>query len=128
MSLLPLLLRGDPAIEIANVSYGLLVRINRMNLFADSAEHGKRRDPGSNEDLGPDRHPDRVRYIHGGLGGIAQAVIARIAGDANNLKPAVVLGHCERQRTLAFHMGQAAAAAYGIAFDMIAVRQGLVKL
>src|SRR5882672_7586587 len=111
MSLLPLLLRGDPTIEIANVSYGLLVRIHRMNLFADSAEHGERRDSGSNEDLGPNRHPDRVRKIHGGFGGIAQAVVARIADDANHLKPTVAPGNSERKRRLAFQLGHAELAA-----------------
>src|SRR5712664_3060212 len=127
MSLLPLLLRGDPAIEIANISDGLLVRIHRMNLFADSAEHGKRRYPGSNEDLGPNRHPDRVRYIYGGLGGIAQAVIARIADDANHLKPAVAPGNCERKRRLAFHLGHADLAANGIAVRKILASQGLIN-
>src|SRR6266850_2260199 len=107
MSLLPFLLRGDPAIEIANVSYGLLVRINCMNLFADRSEHGERRDSGSNEDLGPDRHPDRVRYIHGGLGGITQAVIAGITDDADHLKPTIAAGNRERKRRFAFQLGHA---------------------
>src|SRR6266850_1653328 len=127
MSLLPFLLRGDPAIEIANVSYGLLVRIHRMNLFADSAEHGERRDSGSNEDLGPNRHPDRVRKIHGGLGGIAQAVVARIADDANHLKPTVALGNSERKRRLAFQLGHAELAANGIAVRKILASQGLIN-
>src|SRR6266481_2374666 len=113
MSLLPFLLRGDPAIEIANVSYGLLVRIHRMNLFADSTKHGEWWDPGSDEDLSPNRHPDRVRHIYSGLGGIAQAVIARIADNANHLKPAVAPGDRERKRRLALHLGHAELAANG---------------
>src|SRR6266481_373156 len=127
MSLLPFLLRSDPAIEIANVSYGLLVRINRMNLFADSAEHGERRDPGSNEDLGPNRHPDRVRHIYSGLGGIAQAVIARIAHDANHLKPTVAPGNRERKGRLGFQLGHAELAANGIAVRKILASQGLIN-
>src|ERR1700730_7274470 len=101
MSLLPFLLRGDPAIEVANVSYGLLVRIHNMNLLADSAKHGERRNPGSDEDLGPNRHPDGVRPLHGRFGGIPQAVIARIADNANHLKPTVAPGNCKRKRRLA---------------------------
>src|SRR5229473_117038 len=127
MPLLPFLLRGDPAIEIANVSYGLLVRINRMNLFADSAEHGERRNPSSDEDLGPNRHPDRVQHIYGGLGGIAQAVIARIADDANHLKPTIAPGNCERKRRLAFQLGHAELAANRAAVREILPSQGLIN-
>src|SRR5467141_4171155 len=98
-----------------------------MNLSADSAEYGERRDSGSNEDLGPDRHPDRVRHIHGGLGGIAQAVIARIADNANHLKPTVAPGNRERKRRLAFHLGHTDLAANRIAVRKILVSQGLIN-
>src|SRR5229473_1626921 len=127
MPLLPFLLRGDPAIEIANVFYGLLVRIHGMNLFADSAEHGERRDPSSDEDLGPNRHPDRVWHIYSGLGGIAQAVIARIADNANYLKPTVATGNRERKRRLAFQLGHAELAANGIAVRKILAGQRLIN-
>src|SRR6266478_282191 len=127
MSLLPFLLRGDPAIEIANVSYGLLVRIHRMNLFADSTKHGEWWDPGADEDLSPNRHPDRVRHIYGGLGGIAQAVIARIADNANHLKPTVAPGNRERKRRLAFQFRNAKLAANCIAVRKILVSQRLIN-
>src|SRR5712664_4557498 len=98
-----------------------------MNLFADSTKHRERRDPGSNEDLGPNRHPDRVRHIHGGLGGIAQAVIARIADDANHLKPTVAPGNRERKRRLALQLGHADLAANRIAVRKILASQGLIN-
>src|ERR1700687_620116 len=118
MSLLPFLLRRDPAIEVANVSYGLLVRIHGMNLLADSAKHGKGGDPVSKENWGPARHPDRVRQIYSRLGGIAQAVIARIAHDTNHLKPTVAPGKPERTRKVAFQFGHA-----DVAPDRITVRK-----
>src|SRR5213079_1351605 len=55
MSLRPFRLSGDPAVEIANISDRLLVRINSMNPLADGAEDGERRNPGAPEDLGPNR-------------------------------------------------------------------------
>src|SRR6266478_4592693 len=127
MSLLPFLLRGDPAIEVANFSYGLLVRIHGMNLLAYSAKHGERRNPSSDEDLGPNRHPDRIRHIHGWLGGVAQAIIARIADNANHLKPTVARGNSERKRRLAFQFGHTDFAANRIAVGKILASQRLIN-
>src|ERR1700741_962309 len=83
VSLCPFRLQFDPAIEIANIPERLLVRINSMNLFADSAEYREWRDPGPDEDLCPNAQHDRVWHKHGGLDGIAQAIIAGIADDAD---------------------------------------------
>src|SRR6266446_2904381 len=111
MSLLPFRLSANPSIEIANISRCLLVGINGMNLLAHSTENLERRNPGSDQDLRILRHHNCVRHKHRGLDGIAQAVIERIADDANDLKPTVapfdrevkwrfflVPAECEEQR------------------------------
>ena len=63
MSLRPFRLSGDPAVEIANISDRLLVRINSMNPLADGAEDGERRNPGAPEDLGPNRREAISRWL-----------------------------------------------------------------
>src|SRR5258708_33514938 len=92
MSLSPFRLRFDPAIEIADISFSLLVRVNSVNLFADRMEHREGRDPGSDKDLGPNGHHDRVWHKHGRLDGIEPSIIAGIAAVAHHLQPTLAPG------------------------------------
>jgi len=79
MFLLPFRLTFDPAIEIANITVRLLVRINFVNLFADSVEYRERWDHGSDENLRENRHHDGVRHIYRGHYRVAKAIVDLIA-------------------------------------------------
>src|SRR6267143_3937795 len=126
MSLSPFRLNSDPTIEIANVPESLLVRINRMNLFAHGPQYRERWNLGPHKNLGPNRHADRIRHIHGGLGGIAQPVVASIAHDPNNLKPAVTSRRHQSKRRFALQFGHADFAPDGVAVRKILASQGLI--
>src|SRR6266403_732500 len=126
MSLPPFRLNSDPAIEVANISESLLVRINRMNLFAHRPQYRERWNLGPDKDLGPNWHADRVRHIHRGLGGIAQPVIASIADNADDLKPAVASGGHQSKRRLALQFGYTDFAPDGVAVRKILASQGLI--
>src|ERR1700730_16524463 len=126
MSLFPFRLRGNPSVEIANISRCLLVRINSVNLFANSAEYREWRNLGSDEDLRILRHHDCVRHKQGRLDGIAQPIVAGIADNANNLKPTVAPGDGQVKGRLALQRGHTDLAANGFAIRKELTGQSLI--
>src|SRR5260370_2528695 len=126
MPLSPFRLNSDPAIEVANIPEGLLVRINGMNLLAHGTQYRERWKPGPHKNLRLHRHADRVRHIHGGLRGIAQSVVPSVADNANDLEPAIApVGH-QSKRRLALQFGHTDFAPNGVAIRKILASQRLI--
>ncbi len=71
------------------MSFGLLVRVYRVNLLAHAVQDRQRRHLGAHQDLRPGRHPDGVRNVDTRFDWLAQSVIERISDHPDDFQPVV---------------------------------------
>src|SRR4029077_3460429 len=78
-------LAADPAFEVASKLDHLLVRIDLNDLSAEIVKQGFGWNLGTHEDLREHPHAQGVGNIDAGLDGVAQAIVAGVGDDADNL-------------------------------------------
>ena len=105
---------GDPALEIPD-AHDLLFAIDANQLGAHVAQDRQRRHAGPHQDLREHPHLQRIRHVEGRLDRIAQAVIACVGDDADDLEPSVCACRGGRIRWLVLHGREAELTADGIA-------------
>ena len=94
---------GDPAVEIAHAHH-LLLAIDADQLGAHVAQDRQRRHPRAHQDLREHPHLQRVGHVERRPDRIAQAVVARVGDDADDLQPPVAAGGHRRIRRLVLHV------------------------
>ena len=87
----------DPALEIPH-AHDLLFAIDANELGAHVAQDRQGRHARAHEDLREHPHLQRIGHVEGGLDRVAQAVVARVGDDADDLDPSVRTGGAGRIR------------------------------
>src|SRR6185436_13294778 len=121
------ILPADPAFQIAGAPDDLLLGIHLSNLSTEVVEQGFGRNFGAHQDLREHPHAKCVGNVDAGLDGSAQAVVAGIGDDADDLEIAVSAGSGRRIRGgLSGEVGNANLLADGVARGPILAGQFFV--
>ena len=97
----------EGAVEVRDAARDLLVRRDRCNRGADGVQAGERIALRADEELRPGPHQGGVRKVDGGDDGAIDAVVARIADDADDLTPGGALRRTGREAILKGESGNA---------------------
>jgi hypothetical protein len=92
----------EGAVEGGDTVGNLLVGRDRCNRGADGVQAGARISLGADEELHPGSRRSGVRNVDGGDHGLIDAVVARVADDADDLTP----GRALRRDRLVAHMSR----------------------